>query len=215
MSDERSIVRVTADDRIAAMQILACIARLHRTASAGELMQQWFWARKRYRREGLPDELAIPIPDKDRINAKLPALAKDISAGLQAGRWFKRKWMAESDGALVRAAGASFRQQAAEHWNSAHRGSIKRETEAAVTSREDATAAAKQRIWTKRRPVAHRALAVSNHVRAISTERSLELEQLVFDPAWVGEALERAEDYAAVAIELKILASGEPWRFIR
>ncbi len=210
MDEDRPIVRVTNDDCTAAMQILACIARPHRPASAGELMQQWLWARKRYRREDLPDDLAVPVPDKDRIEAKLPALAKDIVNGLEAGQWLKTKWMAESDGVIVKAFGKSIRQQGAQRWNADHVGDIKR-GEAHATSRDDQTATAKQRIWIKRRPVAHMALAVRNEMR----EGLADLEELVFNPSWVQASLERAEAYAEVATQLKILKPGEPWRFIR
>jgi hypothetical protein len=210
MDEDRPIVRVSDDDRFAAMQILACIARPNRPASAGELMQQWYWARKRYRRDGLPDDLAVPIPDKDRIEAKLPALAKDLGNGLEAGRWFKEKWMAESDGVIVKAFGKSLRQQGAQRWNADHRADIKR-GQGHATSRDDQTATAKQRIWIKRRPVAHMALAVGNERHKGLSD----LEELVFNTAWVQASLEQAEAYADVAVRLRILKPGEPWRFIR
>ena len=210
MGEDRPIVRVTDNDLTAAMQILACIARPNRPASAGELMQQWFWARKRYRREGLPDDLEVPIPDKDRIEAKLPALTKDIGNGLEAGRWFKTKWMAESDGIITKAFGRSIREQGAQRWNVEHQADIKR-GQGHATSRDDQTATAKQRIWIKRRPVAHMALAVGNEMGGGIAD----LEELLFDPSWVKASLERAEAYAKVAIQLEILKPGEPWRFIR
>jgi|TARA_R110002049_G_scaffold3488_1_gene26089 hypothetical protein len=218
---ERPVVRVMDDDRMAAWQILACIARPHspkRTASAGELMQQWYWARRRHLRVNYtPAELAIAIPDKDRINSKLPALAKDISAGLQAGKWLKLKWASESDGIITQASGASFREQGAREWNAApeHKRLICSGDIAATTSREDNSATAKQRIWTRRRPVAHMALAVREQVREHYTDGLHELEALVFDPQWVAGALERAERYADAAVRHKILEPGESWRFIR
>ena len=215
MDSVRPIVRVTENDTLAAMQILACIARPHQPARAGELMQQWFWARKRHRGEGLPRDLAIPVPDKDRITAKLPALAKDIDAALLAGEWFKLKWARESGGVIAKALSPSLRQQGARHWNKAHRGDIARGDLSPTASRENEAASAKQRIWNKRRPVVHMAAAVRNHVRHTSEQRTLELEELVFNPVWIAEALERAEQYAEVAIGHGILAPGEPWRFLR
>ncbi len=211
---ERPMIFVTDNDSLAAMQILACIARPHNPARAGKLMQQWFWSRKRYRREGLPSDLAIPVPDKDRINSKLPALAKDIDAALLAGRWFKLKWAAESDGVILKALGMSLRQQGARKWNEDHRAEIIRGGGHA-TSRDNEAASAKQRIWNKRRPIVHMALAVRNHVLTIAADRSLDLEELLFNPVWVPDALKRSEDYAEVAIRHGILAPEEPWHFRR
>lgn len=211
----RPIVRVTDNDTLAAMQILACIARPNKPARAGELMQQWLWARKRHRGEGLPLDLAISIPDKDRVNSKLPALAKDIEAALLAGQWFKQKWAAESEGVIVRTFGKSLRQQGALRWNEAHRGEIVRGDVSPTASRENEAASAKQRIWNKRRPVVHMALAVRNHVLSVSAQRQLDLEELVFNPVWVAEALDRAEGYAEAAVKHSILAPGEPWHFQR
>ena len=48
-SGSRPVVRVTDNDLLASMQILACIARPHRVSSAGEILQQWSWARRRLR----------------------------------------------------------------------------------------------------------------------------------------------------------------------
>lgn len=211
---DRSVVRVTDNDLVAAMQILACIARPHRPASAGELMQQWLWARKRYRKEGLPADLEIAVPDKNVIESKLVALAKDISAGLEAGEWLQMKWAACSDGVLVRAMGASIRQQAARKWNEEHRAGIK-QGQGHVTSRDDQTAIAKQRIWTKRRPVAHMSLAVRDIAAEVFKETPRELEALLFNPTWINDALARAETYAEVAVSHRILRPGESWHFLR
>jgi hypothetical protein len=215
LNADRPIVRVTDNDTLAAMQILACIARPQNPARAGELMQQWLWARKRHRGEGVPHDLAIPVPDKDRINTKFPALAKDIDAAIQAGEWFKMKWAAESDGVIVRAFGRSLRQQGARQWNQAHKAAIDKGDLGATASRENEAASAKQRIWNRRRPVVHMAAAVRNHVLDITAKRTLELEELVFHPIWVAEALERAESYAEVAIRHGILDPGESWHFQR
>ncbi len=204
MDEARPVVRVTNDDRVAAMQILACIARPHRPASAGELMQEWYWARARHRREGLPPELMIPVPDKDRIAAKLPALSKDIKAAIRAGDWLKMKWAAEAT-----SFGLSLRQQGARQWNAAHKADDR------TTSRTDEAASAKQRIWNKRRPVVHMALAVREELRELHSAGLPDLEAVVFDPAWVSGALIRAEGYADAAIRHAILRQGEPWRFIR
>ena len=204
MDEARPIVRVTDDDRVAAMQILACIARPHRPASAGELMQQWFWARARHRREGLPLELALPVPDKDKLAAKLPALSKDIKAAIRAGDWLKMKCADE-----VTSYGLSLRQQGARQWNAAHK------ADDHTTSRTDEAASAKQRIWNKRRPVVHMALAAREELRELHPEGLPDLEAVVFHPIWVSGALQRAESYAEAAIRHQILRPGEPWRFMR
>lgn len=210
----RPVVRVTGNDLVAAMQILACIARPTRPADAGDLMQQWFWARKRSRREDRPEIFDIKIPDKDRISAKLPALAKDLANAFEAGRWLKSKLMAESDCVIVKAFGSSIRQEAANRWNKERNAAILRDT-ARVTSRDDETAIAKQRIWIKRRPVAHMAMAVREQIREEFPDGFNGLEELVFHPIWVPEALERAEDYHNSALQHKIVKNGESWLFQR
>jgi len=80
---ERPVVRVTDNDLIAAMQILACIARPHRPASGGELLQMWFWSRKHYRREKLPELGELQFLKKkwsqqNRIEPKLKTFSKDL-----------------------------------------------------------------------------------------------------------------------------------------
>lgn len=215
VASDRPIVRVTDNDIIAAMQILACISRPKNPARAGELLQQWFWARKRFRREGLPSDLEISIPDKGRIAAKLPALVKDIEAAMKAGEMFKSKWMIESDGVIVKAFGQSLRRQGAQMWNEKHKAQIAKGTKGRTSSRDDEAASAKQRIWHKRRPIAHMALAVRNYVNPILSEQTVELEELVFNPVWVEDVLVRAEVYAEVAIAHSILKPEEPWLFKR
>lgn len=215
VDEARPTVRVTNRDLVAAMQILACIARPHRPASAGELMQQWFWARKRYRREGFPPELEIRIPDKDRIAPKLNKLSTDIKDALRAGEWLMLQWSAkatERNGAVVK--GASVRALAARQWNLEHAAQIAADGDW-IDSRDDRTSSVRQRIWFKRRPVAPMALAVRQELREKYPDGLPDLEAVVFDPTWVAGALDRAEGYTAAAIEYQILKPGEPWRFIR
>jgi hypothetical protein len=211
MNKDRPIVRVTHDDCTAALQIIACIARPKRPASAGELMQQWFWARKRYRREGLPECLEIKIPDKNKITAKLPALRKDILNAWESGRWLLRRCAADCGGEVADRYGASFRQLGAKHWNDTHRRGITKGDLSEASSSRDESAVAKQIIWTKRRPVAHMALAVLSTMR----QELDTLEELTFDTSWVSEALDVAEVWADNAISLGILKPEEPWRFLR
>lgn len=218
----RPIVRVTDDDRVAAMQILACIARPHsdRATSAGELMQQWFWARQRHRREGFPPELAVPVPDKDRIAPKLKKLAEDIDHALTAGEWLKLQWAAKSakrNGVVVK--GVSLGALAARKWNRDNKEKLEEEGGEEeggwIKSTDDQASPVRQKIWIKRRPVVHMALAVREEARERHGGLPKELEALVFDTSWVASALKRSETYAAVAIEHNILEPGEPWRFIR
>ena len=212
---ERPIVRVTDRDLVAAMQILACIARPHRPASAGELMQQWFWARRRHRREGFQPELEVRVPDKDKIAPKLDKLSRDIRDALRAGEWLMLQWSAKSaerNGVTVK--GASVRALAARQWNREHTAAIAADGDW-IDSRDDRTAPVRQRVWIKRRSVAPMALAVRQELRERYPDGLPDLEAVVFDPAWVAGALDRAEGYATVAIEHQILEPGEPWRFIR
>ena len=215
MNLERSIVRVTDEDRLASMQILACIARPHRPASAGELMQQWFWARKRHRREGLPENLAVRVPDKDKVAPKLDKLSTDIRDALKAGEWLKLQWAVKSaanNGVKVK--GFSLRAMAAKEWNRRNKEQIELDNDW-IGSRDDRTASVRQKVWIKRRPVAHMALAVREELRELHPQGLPDLEAVVFNPAWVPAALERAEGYAEAAIHHEILKPNEPWLFIR
>lgn len=216
-SGSRPVVRVTDNDLLASMQILACIARPHRVSSAGELMQQWFWARKRHRREGFPQELEIHISDMDKLAAKLPKLSKDILDALRAGEWLREQWWRKSvarKGYL--ATGHSIRAMAASQWNREHRHKIEIDGDW-IDSRDDRTSSIRQRIWIKRRSVAHMALAVRNELREkYPYPQGLpDLEAVVFDTTWVAGALERSEGYAEAAIEYDILKPTEPLHFLR
>lgn len=215
---ERPIVRATGNDLLAAMQILACIARPYdpvATVRAGKLMQQWFWARKRHRREGFPAELKICVPDKDRIAPKLDKLSKDIRDALRAGEWLKLQiWTRSAARNGVTVKGFSIGALAARQWNHENCEEIAG-GEAWIKSTDDQAAPMRKRVWIKRRPVLHMALAVREELREIYPDGLPDLEAVVFNPAWVAGALDRAEGYAAAAIEHKMLEPGEPWRFIR
>lgn len=218
MDDSRPIMHVTDFDHVAAIQILTCIARPYSDSAsrkAGDLMQQWYWARFRKRGQSLPPELEIPIPDKDKIAPKLRKLANDLRDAFDAGDWLKLQWAAKSAQANgVRISGTSIRALAARRWNQENKEQIELDNDW-IDSRDDRTASVRQKIWIRRRPVVHMALAVREELRDLYPEGLPAMEQVVFQPSWVSNALVRAERYAEAAIHHGILEPQEPWRFIR
>jgi hypothetical protein len=221
MDDSRPIVRVTDFDHVAAIQILACIARPHdgRTASAGDLMQQWYWARQRSKRQPMPPELEITIPKKDKIVRQLPKLAKDFRNAFDAGDWLKSQLRAESkkaEGWQVHA--SSLRALAARRINR-DKAEEFGSSDGWIKGSDDETRPMFKKVWIKRRAVVHMALAVREELRVLYPDEFLSdfeaMEQVVFQPSWVRNALDRAEEYAEAAIRHKIIDPKEPWRFIR
>jgi len=215
---ERPIVRVTHCNLTAAMQILACIARPDRCASGGEMLQQWHFARKRSRRENLP-ELQFDLSDMDIIRRKFVTFTKDCEFALQAGEWLE--WQILSKGSEQRLGrsiwrGVSIGALAANHENKKRSGAILRGA-AHIRSIDDETGNARSRIWIRRKPVVHMAMAVRREIHKLydRTHGKPELGAIIYNSEWIDPALEKAENWANAAIDLGIVKPSEPWRFIR
>lgn len=170
---ERKEVWLDADDTIAAMQILACIARPNRPDLAGELMQQWFWARKRHRREQVPD-LPFRLKKKGEIERQLGALKDDVLQAFIAARWFNRMIQQKSPNQSNVGNGlkkTSLRKMAG--------------VEGKLEPQDNRIGNVITKIWTPRRPVLHMALAAGSAIVATHTEgrppsmRVIEIERQI------------------------------------
>lgn len=188
-SDDRPIVRVTDNDLQAAMQILACIARPHNQSkleAGGNLLQAWFWARKRQRGESTPD-LDFQHGkafQRSRIEPKLNTFSKDLWNAFVAGRWLQSKLLSDASNLhpwFEGFSGLSLRYQAANHWNRKNANRIALDN-SHTTSRDDDAGNIRASIWRKRRPIVHMALAAANEICRAASNRdqpSDRLEELV------------------------------------
>lgn len=201
-NDDRPIVRVTDNDLLAAMQILACIARPHNQSkleAGGKLLQAWFWARKRQRGEPTPnlDFLHAKSFQKSRIEAKLSTFSNDLLSAFRAGLWLQWKilgnaskqhdWFKGFDGVSVRSLSAK-------HWNQKNADKVAMDN-SFTTSRDDDAGNLRKSIWHKRRPVLHMALAAGNAIAQAAQEReqpSEKLTQLIAEWQALNPDLERA-----------------------
>lgn len=183
-------IRLDDRDLIAGAQILSWIALPHRPEAGVRLLEQWFWARRRFRGETVP-HLPFDLNKRGRITAQLAQFEKRVLEGLRAGLWFdRRQWSALPAGGPIlsglRGMGASTRRLARLY---AQRNGI-----------EEANAI--RAIWSKRKPVLHLASATAEVLGAryaAEGRRGFDLERTVFWPNWVEETIERAERKAEFA----------------
>lgn len=204
----RRAIRLDDSDLIAGAQILSWIALPHRPEFGVALINQWYWARKKFRGEPVP-VLPWPLKKQSRFETQLSIFDRKVLDGLRAGLWLQRKcWAAlpeEWPSPIVqafRSAGASTRALAAAR-------SHKRGSAQANEIRD---------IWTRHKPISHLAWAVADTLGGIYADEGREgfdLERTVFLPNWVSEALDRAENVAANAEKSQVVPISELYRFHR
>lgn len=184
-NDDRPIVRVTDNDLLAAMQILACIARpcpQSKLEAGGKLLQAWFWARKRQRGEPTP-ELDFIHPksfQRNRIEPKLRTFSNDLWSAFRAGLWLQGKILGNASTQhhwFKGFSGISVRSLSAEHWNQKNADKVAMGN-GFTTSRDDDAGNIRKSIWHKRRPVLHMALAAGNAIAQAASEREQPSEKL-------------------------------------
>jgi hypothetical protein len=188
----RRPIRLDDDDLIAGAQVLAWIALPHRPEHGVALLNHWYWSRRRFRGEAVP-ELPWTLKKQNRIEAQLPQFSKSLTTAWRAGLWFQRRcWAAippeiRRESAIAEAIGklgASTRGQA-------ERLAQRNGTEAANEIRA---------VWRHRRPVLHLARAVDDELgRLYMAGGEFDLERVVFCPDWLPGALQRAEELAISA----------------
>ena len=188
---QRPVVRVTDNDLLAAMQILACIARppnpkeplkQGKLEAGGNLLQAWFWSRKRHRGDKTPelDFLHAKSFQRSRIEDKLRTFSKDLYNAFEAGRWLQYKILGDAsrlDPSLSGFRGISLRSLAADHWNRKNATRLAYDHGYTYSGLDDASNI-RASIWTKRRPVVHMALAARNAIGSAALDREQPSEEL-------------------------------------
>ncbi|WP_271439759.1 hypothetical protein [Pontixanthobacter luteolus] len=186
-SDHRPIVRVTENDLLAAMQILACIARPHnqgKLEAGGKLLQAWFFARKRFRGEPTPglDFLHPKSFQRSRIEPKLKTFSEDLWKAFEAARWLQAIILSSARDQHCWFQGFShvtLRSLAANKWNTApnrQAGFQSGELTETIPEEDDAGNIRKS-IWWKRRPIVHMALAAANEIAQAAIDREQPTER--------------------------------------
>ena len=187
----RREIRLDDRDLIAGAQILAWIAMPHRPQPGVHLLEQWFWARRRFRKENVPG-LPFELSKQNRIRSQLVQFNGRVLDGFRAGVWFDRRCLAGAPGSGLianglRSLGTSTRRLANSH--------------AARNGVEQGNAI--RSIWSKRKPVLHLASAAAEVLAARYADedrRGFDLERTVFWPNWVADTISRAGQKADFAV---------------
>lgn len=203
---ERLSINLAEQDLIAGVQLLAWVALPHRPQHGVSLLENWFWSRRAFRKQSVPT-LPFALKKRSRFECQLRQFEANLIDGVRAGLWFQRHIFAKSPGqgalaSQVRAWGASTRRLAG-------RESSRKGTEPGNEIR---------RIWSKRKPVRHLALAFGEVIADLHFEEgrlSFDLERTVFQPDWIERTLERAEELARVAANLNVCPIEGFYRFSR
>lgn len=189
----RQEIRLDDADLVAAAQILAWIARPSHPEHGTHLMEQWFYARRRFRREPVPP-LPFEVGRRCRITSQLALFNQRLLEGFRAGLWFNRRCCSTLPVA------SPFAQQFSAAWGSSTRQMAKLYADRNGIEQCNAIRA----IWSRRKPVLHLAWAaaevLSERYRD-EARRGFNLERTVFWPNWVDETIKRAErkaDFAAL-----------------
>lgn len=201
MADRREI-ELDANDVVAAAQILSWIAMPHRPQDGVDLLCQWFWARRRHRGEPIPD-LPFDLKKPSRLAPQLENFRQRVCSGFRAGQWFELKTLSGPNRP------AMFSNFAATTRSLAARRAGVRGTAAANEIRD---------VWSRRKPVAHMAIAAANNIAAEHTARNVggfDLEPTLFNPVWVGDAILEAESRASGAMATGAFDIARLYRFHR
>lgn len=202
---DRLDIRLDDHDLIAGAQILAWIARPHRPESGVELLNHWFLARRRHRGDPLP-ALPFELKKPNRIEYQLAKFRTDLMRGFRAGLWFEQRSMSGPNRpALLRNFDVKIRSLARRQLPIARRdpeneGNIVRD------------------IWSRRKPIAHLAIAAGSTIARLHQEREVvgfDLEMTVFDPIWVSEAISESESRAGGSFLTGALQPEQLYRFHR
>ena len=185
MSDRREII-LDSENVTAAAQILAWIALPHRPQSGVDLLNNWFWARRRHRREPVPD-LPFDLKKPNRLGPQLETFRQRTLTAFRAGMWFETKTMSGPNRpAIFSGFDVSTRHLA-------YKRAGLRDTAPANEIRD---------VWSRRKSVAHLAAGAGNAIAQVHAARGVpgfDLEMTLFDPVWVEEAISQSESRARAA----------------
>lgn len=199
-------IRLDDRDLIAGAQILAWIAMPHRPQPGVHLLEQWYWSRRRYRKENVPP-LPYDLSKQSRITLQLAQFNRRVLEGLRAGIWFHRRCLVgvPGDGLILtglRGMGASTRRLA--------------RMCADRTGVEQANAI--RAIWSRRKPVLHLASAAAEVLAARYADedrRGFDLERTIFWPNWVADTIDLASQKADFAARYGGFSHSGFYRFHR
>lgn len=206
---ERRAIRLDDHDLIAGAQILGWIALPHRPHDGANLMQQWYFARRRHRGQENP-ALPFDLKKPNRLAPQLVQFEARCLDAFRAGLWFDKQIMRGPnviDGPIAGVMSVSIHRLAA--------GRMKAK---GIDPVEQGTGNAVRDIWSKRKPVAHLASALGMFLVTRSEregQHGFDLERTVFDPVWIDEVLERAENRARHAIISGAVQPAQLHRFHR
>lgn len=194
--DDRRLILLDRNDVVCAAQILGWVAYPHRPEHGVNLLNQWFYSRRRSRGEEIPP-LPFDLKKKNRIESQLPKLQESVLDGLRSGIWFNRRMMNalnrdELDGGIlngiVEALSMSTRSLATNRAERKEHLDIYGDTGNEI-----------RKIWTKRKPVLHLALAAGNAIAEAyykEDRRGFDLGRTVFQPDWLDDVFNAAESHA-------------------
>jgi hypothetical protein len=183
---ERREIRLDDHDVLAAAQILSWIARPHRPESGMKVLNHWYVELQRDRGKVVPD-LPFNLMRRNRIEAQFRRLEADCLIGFRAGTWLNWKILSAAPGPWLGGINVSTRELG------------RRRASARQAKPENETPNNEIRsIWSKRKPVAHLALAAANSIGARYAAHDLRgfgLSWTILNPDWVADALARSEDW--------------------
>lgn len=204
---ERRAIRLDARDMVAGAQILSWIALPHRPAHGVALLNHWYWARRRFRKEGVP-ALPFTLKKLNRIEGQLQNFNARVSDAFLAGVWLQRRSFSALPGeggpiaSMLKAWGASTKSQA-------QRRAVLRGTAQSQEIRD---------IWSRRKPVLHLAWAAGETLADryhCEGRQGFDLERTVFWPDWVPATIDRAEQIASQVCRFGAFDPGQFHRFHR
>lgn len=186
----RQEIRLSADNRAAALEVIAWIARPHRAEQTVALLQDWLGRSEK----------------PSRINPKMARLEGDLLRAIKAASWLQSAILAKGSERLpvMDSYKRSFRQMAADG--------------SQYEQHEDSIGNEIRNVWSRRKPVAHLALAVGNEIGRLNNEQGVEgfdWRLVIGSPDWVVPALKQAEQWARSAQALEIVPAEGLTHFMR
>lgn len=204
---ERRSILLDQHNVVAAAQILSWVAMPHRPQAGVDLLCNWYWARRKHRGDTVLD-LPFDLKKPNRLEQQLETFRHRVLRGFRAGSWFQLRvlsapnqstWFADFD--------VSIRSLARRQLPPSRRGG---ESEAEGNPIRD--------IWSRRKPIAHMAIAAGDAIAEIHLQREVpgfDLEMTLFDPVWLVAALEAAESRAHGASLVGAFDLSQMHRFYR
>jgi hypothetical protein len=191
---ERRVIILDKHDLIAGAQILSWIAFPNRPEHGVNLLNQWFWARRKHRGEPVPT-LPFKLKKPNRIEAQLKVFERQLRRGFVAAEWFSHKSASgPSAPPMIKGFGISTRKLSSRWgWYLADQNDPDDFKEPSNVIRS---------VWSPRKNILHLARSFSFVIMEKMNEQGIErfdLERTVFDPVWVEKTISDSEGQARMA----------------